>query len=552
MILRLLSGAAVLAVGLVTIGLASPQTGNPPSPRLPTDPKETLSKQEELRKEFRDFTIKLEEIAERFSRSARPEDQEKARVLRRAIDVAKSQGANLQFEKMVTILTGKGGLSANELQKAIGQNDELLRTLREMLAVLSSNDEAQRLREERERLERLAQELDRIIRLQKMERAKVESGKGDAKSLAKSQEAVTKSTGELAKEMAKGGKDAKDSKGDSAKGGKDSKDAKGDDSAKGGKSGKDSKDGSDSAKSGKSGKDSKDGSDSAKGGKSGKDSPGDQSDSAEATPGQKDVESAQNDQKQAEQKLTQNDRDEASQRQNDAIRKLEKAREELEKRLKQVREEEIERILANLQDRCQRMLAMQLEVYSGTLAVHKSMVEANQTPPRREDVQKSLQLASREADIVKEALGAIRLLEEEGSAIAFPRVFEELRDDMITVQNRLNRVDVGPFTQAIEEDIIRTLREMIESLEKSRKDNKKSGGGGGGGGGKQNQRLVDQLAELRMIRAMQLRINSRTAAYSREYQGEQADNPDIQRELRGLSIRQGLLEELTRRLAENN
>ena len=522
MILRLLSGAAVLVVGLVTIGLASPQTGNPPSPRLPTDPKETLSKQEELRKEFRDFTIKLEEIAERFSRSARPEDQEKARVLRRAIDVAKSQGANLQFEKMVTILTGKGGLSANELQKAIGQNDELLRTLREMLAVLSSNDEAQRLREERERLERLAQELDRIIRLQKMERAKVESGKGDAKSLAKSQEAVTKSTGELAKEMAKGGKDAKDSKGDSAKGGKDSKDAKGDDSAKGGKSGKDS--------------------------------PGDQSDSAEATPGQKDVESAQNDQKQAEQKLTQNDRDEASQRQNDAIRKLEKAREELEKRLKQVREEEIERILANLQDRCQRMLAMQLEVYSGTLAVHKSMVEANQTPPRREDVQKSLQLASREADIVKEALGAIRLLEEEGSAIAFPRVFEELRDDMITVQNRLNRVDVGPFTQAIEEDIIRTLREMIESLEKSRKDNKKSGGGGGGGGGggKQNQRLVDQLAELRMIRAMQLRINSRTAAYSREYQGEQADNPDIQRELRGLSIRQGLLEELTRRLAENN
>jgi hypothetical protein len=221
MILRLLSGAAVLVVGLVTIGLASPQTGNPPSPRLPTDPKETLSKQEELRKEFRDFTIKLEEIAERFSRSARPEDQEKARVLRRAIDVAKSQGANLQFEKMVTILTGKGGLSANELQKAIGQNDELLRTLREMLAVLSSNDEAQRLREERERLERLAQELDRIIRLQKMERAKVESGKGDAKSLAKSQEAVTKSTGELAKEMAKGGKDAKDSKGDSAKGGKE-------------------------------------------------------------------------------------------------------------------------------------------------------------------------------------------------------------------------------------------------------------------------------------------------------------------------------------------
>jgi hypothetical protein len=182
MILRLLSGAAVLVVGLVTIGLASPQTGNPPSPRLPTDPKETLSKQEELRKEFRDFTIKLEEIAERFSRSARPEDQEKARVLRRAIDVAKSQGANLQFEKMVTILTGKGGLSANELQKAIGQNDELLRTLREMLAVLSSNDEAQRLREERERLERLARSLTASFACKRWNAPKLNRARGMRKA----------------------------------------------------------------------------------------------------------------------------------------------------------------------------------------------------------------------------------------------------------------------------------------------------------------------------------------------------------------------------------
>jgi hypothetical protein len=70
---------------------------------------------------------------------------------------------------------------------------------------------------------------------------------------------------------------------------------------------------------------------------------------------------------------------------------------------------------------------------------------------------------------------------------------------------------------------------MIEALKKARQDNKKQqqgGGGGGGGGGQQNQPLLEELAELKMIRNMQLRVNRQTNLYGKEYPGEQAPSAE--------------------------
>jgi len=46
------------------------------------------------------------------------------------------------------------------------------------------------------------------------------------------------------------------------------------------------------------------------------------------------------------------------------------------------------------------------------------------------------------------------------------------------------------------------------------------------------------LAELKMIRAMQVRVNTRTRVYGEKYTGEQAADPDIQGELANLAQRQ--------------
>ena len=57
--------------------------------------------------------------------------------------------------------------------------------------------------------------------------------------------------------------------------------------------------------------------------------------------------------------------------------------------------------------------------------------------------------------------------------------------------------------------------------------------------------LSDLLAELKMIRAMQIRVNSRTKVYGDRYTGEQAADPDIQRELGDLASRQQKIFEVT-------
>ena len=51
-------------------------------------------------------------------------------------------------------------------------------------------------------------------------------------------------------------------------------------------------------------------------------------------------------------------------------------------------------------------------------------------------------------------------------------------------------------------------------------------------------RLVDKLAELKMIRSLQMRINKRTQRYGEMIQGEQADSPDLLKALEGLADRQ--------------
>jgi len=147
------------------------------------------------------------------------------------------------------------------------------------------------------------------------------------------------------------------------------------------------------------------------------------------------------------------------------------------------------------------------------------------------------------------------MLEAEGTAVAFPEVFQQVREDMKIVQRRLELADVAPVTQAIEQDIIDTLKEMVDALKKARQENKDSKSGKSKAGDPpppQDQKLLDQIAELKMIRSMQLRVNGRTATYGRMYEGEQARDMNVRRELRNLSERQERITDITGRIAKGD
>jgi hypothetical protein len=263
------------------------------------------------------------------------------------------------------------------------------------------------------------------------------------------------------------------------------------------------------------------------------------------------VKDAIQNQNNAEKNLKKNERDKASGEQDEAIKKLEEVRKEIERRLKQLREEELERLLANLEARCQRMLALQIEVYEGTKRVHGA-IQANdgQKASRNEDL-KAGDLSGREGQIVVEANKALQLLEEDGTAVAVPQVLEQARDDMKKVQALLFKTEVGPFCQSIEEDIIASLKEIIEVLKKAQQDlkDRKDQPPPPPGGKPPDQRLIDMLAEIRMLRNLQVKINKRTIDYGKQYNGEQADDGKVQDELRSLAQRQVKIEKATKDIA---
>ena len=181
---------------------------------------------------------------------------------------------------------------------------------------------------------------------------------------------------------------------------------------------------------------------------------------------------------------------------------------------------------------------MQIAVYNGTKGVDKvDRRQLRQEADAREQAGRSEALSDHEGEIVMEANKAIEMLEAEGSAVAFPEVFQQVREDMKHVQRRLGVTDVGDVTQAIEQDIIDTLKEMIEALKKAKQEleNKKNNPPPPGQPPPpQDQKLLDQIAELKMIRSLQIRVNTRTETYGKMYQakeGEQTADPRIRQEL---------------------
>jgi hypothetical protein len=176
-------------------------------------------------------------------------------------------------------------------------------------------------------------------------------------------------------------------------------------------------------------------------------------------------------------------------------------------------------------------------------------------------VSKGDELAKDEDKIIVQADEAIKILREEGSAVAFPVVFNFARELMGNVRDRLKKTDPGVVTVATEDEIIASLEEMIDALKKARKENGQPPPPpppGSPNPNPGNQPLLQELQELKMIRNMQLRVNRMTDTYGKEYKGEQSPAPEkatddrakdkavqIQTELKKLGVNQKLIEEVT-------
>jgi hypothetical protein len=272
-------------------------------------------------------------------------------------------------------------------------------------------------------------------------------------------------------------------------------------------------------------------------------------------PARKRLDAAQQHMKDAQSNLEKAKRDGSMDDQKKAIDQLNIAKAELEEILRQLREEEMKRLLAQLEARFLKILAMQREVYDNTIRLAK--VDA-QERSHGFDIECGKQ-SSKETDIIVQTNGALSLLREEGSSVAFPEAVEQVREDMEQVMQRLARGKVGVWpsgpkspnvTIETEESIIKDLEKIVDALKKAQKDqkNKKQPPGPSQNGQPQDPPLIEMLSELKMIRAMQERINDRTNRYSLSIDGEQAEKEDMLDALQRLGVQQERVYRVTRDL----
>jgi uncharacterized low-complexity protein len=308
----------------------------------------------------------------------------------------------------------------------------------------------------------------------------------------------------------------------------------------------------------------------SQGGQQGGDQGGDQGgqqegDQGKQQPGQQQVQQAQKAMKQASGDLRNQEPADASRQQQKAIKDLEEALKEIEDRLAQLREETQVEKLAKLEARFREMLAVQRDLSARTLVIDKKKTDnMGQLARSDRNALKSLGEDERGLQIIKQegqpdrvplafrAQQALEIILDDGTSVVFPDVVEQLRDDLITVGSLLaDNLRTDSYTQAMQKEIESTLEELIDALQKAQKQKDGDGGGGGGGGGG-NEPLLPGSAELKLLRAAQLRVNRRTAALeaSRPESGE--FDPVLKQEVRKVAERQAEIGEMTLKMVERS
>ena len=262
------------------------------------------------------------------------------------------------------------------------------------------------------------------------------------------------------------------------------------------------------------------------------------------------LEAAEKKMRQARERLDGAERGEAREAQQRAVEELETARAELEEILRQVREEEVTRLLVQLEARIRGMLKAE----RGVLADAEKLSAVAAAQAERERQLEAARLSREQGAITVDAAKALTLLRDDGTAAAIPQALEQVHDDSAEAAARLTRGDVGRDTLGLLGDLVVGLEEMLAAIEKAQQAQQadEASPAGGRASAPGEQPLVDKLSELKMLRSLQLRVNTRTQRLSRlvDAAEEQPGEPELRAVLGRLAERQRAIERATRDIVE--
>jgi hypothetical protein len=560
---------------------AEPVGGPTPEDRL-------IAREEAVGQQFRELEKSLLRLADLLASS----DPKRSTLLRKVFERARDLGLEDRLDLIVTQL--KDG----QLLKAGVSQALSLEELRQLLDLLESGDAQKRLINTKEEVKQYLSKLNKLISRQREVEGETESG-ADEKRLSDRQDSLANDTEGLSREIGsfaqrlesregseKAGaqppakakadenddasRDDSEPKTENSGNDKDKKSDSSDESDKKEKSGTEKSDDTQKSSAGKNSEeaeskpsegDPSEGSPSSPKPSESSESPQGESGASESAPQsepqgddeasraqrtRKRLKSAEERMREARKKLDDAKRRDAGQEQQKALEELETARAELEEILRQLREEEVERLLVQLETRLRGMLRIQKAVLAAT---EKIASDESRLADRETQIEAS-RISRDQTTVANDAERALAMVRDDGSAVAIAEAIEQVRDDARQVAARLSRTDVGATTQGIQRDIVTGLQEMLSALEKAQRDQQASEKGQSGGRPAEpgEQPLVDKLSELKMIRSLQMRVNTRTKRFSKLLADgkERAEEPELLDALDRLSQRQEKIQQATR------
>jgi len=500
-------------VGWVLICLVAIATSSmPASAAEPTVATRLAEREQELVRQYAELELSFLRLADLLDAT----DPRRAALLRSACETARSEQVGDRLATIVDLLR------QGQLLKAGANQQEAIEQLRSLLDGLAAGDEPRRAGDAAREVKAFLGRLSKAIARQREIAGSTEAGRDEAELAARQQQladdsqALADDLGRFAERMSEGKPEPKAE----SRGG----DSRGEGEGRGQGEGQ-----------GESAESAPPSSDEGE--------PQGDDEASRAERSRQRLQAAQRRMQAARKQLDEAKRADSRRQQDKAVEELENARAELEEILRQMREQEVERLLVQLEARVREMLRAERGIVSAA-----ETLSAGSSAGRERELA-AAKLGRDQEGVAASAVKALALVRDDGTAVAIPQALEQVRDDAQQAAARLGRGDVGGTTRRILADIVTGLEEMLAALERAQRDRQQQEKQAKSFGGKPpqpgDQPLVDALAELKMIRSLQLRLNGRTQRFAALLGDgiEQADEPELRQAIEKLAARQRQIEQ---------
>jgi len=220
-----------------------------------------------------------------------------------------------------------------------------------------------------------------------------------------------------------------------------------------------------------------------------------------------DMKNARESMERAKKSLSESQREKARKEQREALDRLAKEADKLAKVLRQMREEERLHSLVSLESRCRKLLEGEKGLQDKIVALDRSAGKER----TRSDLLAAADLASVQRALAGETDATLAFVREDNVAVAFDETLIIVRDDMQRIEQRLRNAETGAVVQALTSSVVAMLADMVGSLQRAIAESRERQSDQDEGGGDDRDQLLDRLAELRLVKSLQVQIEKRTA-----------------------------------------